>query len=350
GKTSLLNAPPSSNVELRFGGGRKDPNLAQARVQDDRLDRLTEIFQPRSHIPTVVEYVDLSGLARGTARKEGFSPEFISNIKGTDAVLYVSRQFASEEVVHPEGTVDPVRDINIVLDEFLFSDLTVATGRLERLRKQVMKVKDPALLRELDLLERCLAHLEEEQPLSSLELKLEEEKTIRSFAFLTRKPMLVVINIGEEDLAAAIELERNITRQFPEHLKFVVVNARLEAEIAQLPPEDRIIFLADYGLKEAACNRVIQNSYELLGLISFFTVGEDECRAWTVTGGSPASKAAGTIHTDMERGFIRAEVVHYEDFIRAGSLAEARKQGTMKLEGRDYSVRDGDIISIRFNV
>jgi ribosome-binding ATPase len=350
GKTSLFNALTGSNVEVGFGGGKRDPNLAQAKVQDERLDRLTDMFQPERKVPTVIEYVDLSGLVRGAARKEGFSPEFISNIKGTDAVLYLTRQFVNEEIVHSEGSVDPIRDIDIVLDEFLFSDLSVAAGRIERLRKQVMKVKDPALLRELDLLERCQHALENEEPLANLDLKLEEEKVIRSFAFLTRKPMLVALNIAEEDIARTAELENDLINRFPDHLQFVAVSARLEAEIAQLSPEDASLFLDDYEIKETACNRVIQKSYELLGLISFFTVGDDECRAWTVTEGSPAVKAAGVIHSDLERGFIRAEVVHYNDFIEAGSLAEARNQGTLRLEGKEYTVLDGDIISVRFNV
>ncbi len=350
GKTTLFNALTGSEVELGFSGVKKELNLAQARVQDERLDRLHEFFLPRRKVPTVVEYVDLPGLARGTARDQGFTPEFISSIKGTDAVLYIARDFENEEAPHPEGSVDPARDINIVLDEFLFSDLIVATGRIERLQKQIMKVKDPALQRELDLLERCRELLEEERPLSSLQVNYEEEKSLRSFAFLTRKPMLVVLNGGEEGLADAGRRLEEIAAGLPSHLQFAAVCGRLEAEIAQLAPEDAAAFMEDYGLTAAARDRVIQKSYELLGLISFFTIGDDECRAWTLKVGETAPKAAGTVHSDMERGFIRAEVVHWADFIEAGSMAEARKRGTLRLEGKEYVVQDGDIITIRFNV
>ena len=350
GKTTIFNALTGAEVDLGYGGVKKDANLSVAQVPDPRLDYLTEVFKPRRQVNALVEYVDVGGLVPGAARSEGYSPEFLSHIKGTDALLLVARDFAAEEVLHPEGSVDAARDILNALNEFLFSDLAILEGRLERLSKQVMKVRDPELLREKALLEKCRETLEAEKPLREMDLTPAEEKILRSFSFLTLKPLLVVINIHEARLGESGAIAARIREKVGEAVPLLPICGKVEAEIAGLPPGDAAEFLEEYGLSAPARDVIINASYDLLGYISFFTVGEDECRAWTITRGTPAPQAAGVIHSDLERGFIRAEVVHYDDFRKAGSLAEARHRGLLRLEGKEYIVQDGDIINVRFNV
>jgi GTP-binding protein YchF len=328
--------------------GKPGAQVGIAHVPDARLDRLSVMFKPHKHTPAVVRFVDVPGIVKGGAASLNL-PE----LRTMDGLAVVVRGFASDAVPHPEDSVDPSRDLELVETELLLNDLSVAGARLERLAREIGKRKAPELDAERAALERCRAVLEEGTPLRRVELAAEERRLLKGFAFLTLKPLLVVLNAGEgdaADLRGALERSGLARRQGEEGLTLSAVCATLEQELAQLAPEEQPAFLADLGLPDRALDRLLRAAYALLGLVSFFTVGEDECRAWSVTIGTPAVKAAGVIHSDFERGFIRAEVVPWEELLDAGSLAACRTRGTLRLEGKDYVVADGDVITFRFNV
>jgi len=352
GKTTLFNALTSSSGDIEAGAGsKKEANLSNVKVPDPRLDRLHELYPTAKKTPATIEYLDVGGLAKGSTQRKGFIEQFLASLRNVDALLCVLRNFENAAVPHPEGDVEPRRDWRIIEEEFFFADMAILEGRIERLRSELQKVKKPELQKELELLERCFAALESETPLRQLELASEEEKALRGFQFLTAKPVLLVLNIDEAQLAR----ESEITGEFADlsdaaNIGLVCLSAKLEAEIAGLPDEDRDDFRREMGIKEPALNKMIRSSYALLGLISFFTVGEKEVRAWTIRKGNRAQLAAGEIHSDIERGFIRAEVVDYENLNRLGSLTKCREQGVLRLEGKDYIVQDGDVITFRFNI
>ena len=350
GKTTLFNLLTRSGAQTGFAAGKKAVNLGVSRVPDPRVDRLSEIWRPRKTTPATIHYVDVAGVER-SAEGEGLSPETLAHLKNTDALLVVVRAFDSQRVPHPEGSVDPLRDLGALHTEFLLSDLIIVESRLERIAKQAKGRADRDLAREKEVLERCRAILEADRPLRDAELKPDKEKVIRGFQFLTLKPLVIVVNLGEDDMARAEEIVAPVRERW-EGSNAVTVGlcATVEQEISELAPDDARAFLDDLGIATPATDRIIRATYELLGLISFLTMGEDECRAWTIRRGTTAAGAAGTIHTDLERGFIRAEVVSYEDFVEAGTLAACRERGLLRLEGRDYVVQDGDILNIRFNV
>jgi GTP-binding protein YchF len=329
--------------------GRRAAQVGVARVPDERLDRLSALFKPRKHTPATVRFIDVPGVVKGGAQALNL-PE----LRAMDALAVVVRAFAAALVPHPEGTVDPVRDVELVETELLLADLGVVENRLERVRRDLGKRKTPELEAELPLLERCRERLEGGVPLRDLPLVPAEERLLKGFGLLTRKPLLIVLNVGEDDISAlsaegpaALGLE---AWQGRAATHTVAVCATLEEEVSRLAAEDQESFLGELGLPDRALDRLLRSAYELLGLVSFFTVGEDECRAWSIPRGTAAVRAAGEIHSDIERGFIRAEVARWNDLLAAGSVAALRGQGTLRLEGKDYVIQDGDVINFRFAV
>ena len=330
-------------------GGRPEPRVGVARVPDRRVDTLAEMFRPRKTTHATVEYVDVPGVTKG----EGSALVDLPALRGVDALVHVVRAFESDVVPHPEGSVDPLRDAWMLELELILADLGAVERRIERLDANIKKARRAEDVSERELFVRLQQALEAERPLRELELADEDRRRLRSYSLLSEKPVLVVANLSESVIRDAQGFVGGSgLAAFAERpgLALCPVSATIEAEIAQLPAEDARAFMDDLGLAEPGLDRVIRTSYGLLGLISFLTSGEDECRAWTIRRGTRAQAAAGAIHSDLERGFIRAEVVAFEDLVAAGSIAACRDKGTLKLEGKDYLVRDGDVINFRFNV
>ncbi len=340
----LLTGAPSAAPS-----GRPEPRVGVARVPDDRVSALAEIFKPRKKTWATVEYVDVPGVAKG----EGSALVDLPALRGVDALVHVVRAFASDTVPHPEGSVDPLRDAKMLELELILADLGAVERRLEKLVANIKKASRPEDVAERALFLRMKEGLEEERPLRELPMSEEERRRLRNYSLLSEKPVLLVVNLGEAQIReASALLDGSGLVAFAARPGFSLcpVSAPIEAEMAQLAPDDARAFREDLGLAEPGLERVIRSSYALLGLISFLTTGEDECRAWTIRKGTRAQQAASVIHSDIERGFIRAEVVSFEDLVRAGSIAACREKATLRLEGKDYEVRDGDVINFRFNV
>lgn len=351
GKTTVFNALTGGRAETGgFAGSRAAPNIAVVKVPDDRLDRLAELFNPRKTTPADVTYVDVA-IPAGAAREGTVQPDVLAQIRNADALLHVVRGFADPANPAP---ADPWRDVAEVDLEFTIADLQVIEKRLEKLRTSgrhgsAAEREQNAL--EEELLDRIEPHLSDGKPLRAFPLTDDEERRLRGYRFLTQKPVLLVISVDESRLGESAALEADGRARYAQPQADVAVLAgKIEAEIAQLPPDDAALFMEDLGIAEASRGRVIRLTYALLGLFSFFTVGEDECRAWTLATGSTAVDAAAAIHTDLARGFIRAEVVSYPDMIECGSMAEARRRGVLRAEGKAYEVRDGDVVQVLFNV
>ena len=333
-------APPSGRPEARTG---------MARVPGPRVDRLSEMYRPKKETYATVEYVDVPGVGKG----EGSALVDLPALRGVDALVHVVRAFESDMTPHPDGSVDPMRDARMLELELILADLGAVEKRLEKLDSNIKKLNRPEDVSERVLFLKMKEVLEAEKPLRELELSEEERRRLRNYSFLTEKPILLVVNVGEDQMrGASALLESSGLAAFARApgRALCPVAATIEAEVAQLSAEDARAFREDLGLEEPGLDRVIRTSYALLGLISFLTAGEDECRAWTIRKGTKAQVAAGTIHSDIERGFIRAEVVAFDDLVAAGSLAACREKGTLRLEGKEYVVRDGDVINFRFNV
>jgi GTP-binding protein YchF len=355
GKTTVFNALTQAEATTGlFSTGEEEPNLATVKVPDARLDVLTNMFNPKRTVPADVQYYDVAGVAKGIS-EQGMSGRLLGFLSQGAALVHVVRAFDDPAVPHPEGSVDPLRDIETMNLELSFSDLGLIEKRLVRLEAGIPKLRGAEREmneREFAVLKQLRAALEEGTPIRDVELQPEDEKLLRGFGFLTAKPLLILLNLsddllGERSESLIAEAEARFGR------KGVMIDAvagKIEAEIALLDDEDARMFLEDLGISESGRSRVIQRSYELLGLISFFTVGPDECRAWTIAAGTPAVEAAGVIHSDIQRGFIRAEVVSYDDLVETGGLPEARKAGKLRLEGKTYIVQDGDIAHYLFNV
>ncbi len=346
GKTTLFSLLTGHDVAA--GHGKPGAHIGVASVPDPRLDSLSELFKPRKHTPATVRFVDVPGITRGGAQALN-----ISELRTMDGLAVVIRAFPADDVPHPEGSLDPARDLELIETELLLADLTVVSNRLERLDREIGKRKSPELEAERETLTRCKAALDEGRPLRQLDLSAEELRRLKGFTLLSAKPLLVILNVGEGetgDLATAVARAGLGPWQGQPGIVTSVVCATIEQEISRLQPADQAAFLADLGLPDRALDRLLRSAYGLLGLISFFTVGEDECRAWSIPAGTPAVRAAGAIHTDLERGFIRAEVVPWQELLGAGSLAVCRNRGSLRLEGKDYVVQDGDVITVRFNV
>jgi ribosome-binding ATPase len=345
GKTTLFRILTHAHG-AGLDSGKPGAHVGVVRVPDARLDRLAEMYQPKKTVHASVEYVDTPGSVIDLAR----SGLQTASLREMDALAHVVRAFEDPALPPAGGSLDPKRDIENVELELMLSDLAVVEKRLERLEKDLKKQKNPALEKEFQALRASKEALEKQTPLRELARDAEEEKIIRGFTFLSSKPMLYVVNLGEKDAAranAAEEFARQAgLRQRPK-TEASAVCGKVEAELAELDESDAGEFLASYGLTESAVARLIRSSYHLLGLISFFTVGEDECRAWTIRAGTTAVEAAGEVHSDLQKGFIRAEVVKFDDLVASGSLAEARSRGVLKLEGKEYVVNDGEIVHIR---
>lgn len=352
GKTTLFNALTGAAVEVgSWSGGKREAHIGVVKVPDERLDFLHTHFPTAKKIPAVIEYVDLAGFEKGISESTKTLSELLNDLKNVDALVSVIRAFENESVPHPEGSVDPWRDYQNLETEFILSDMAILENRITRLENQLRKKKNDREQKELELLKRCMSVLESEQPLRSLDFSAEEAKILRGYQFLTEKPQIVVLNINESDIGKEEQiLQPFLEMQASPRTAFVALSAEIEMEISQLNPEDAEIFLEDLGLRAPALERLIQTTYNLLGLISFFTIGDDEVRAWTIRQNTKAPQAAGAVHSDMERGFIRAEVVAYDAYKAHGSLARCKDAGVLRLEGKEYVVQDGDIISFRFNV
>ena len=355
GIIGLSSAGKSSLFQLLTGapaappGGRPEPRMGVARVPDARVERLAEMYKPKKKTLATVDYVDVPGVAKG----EGSALVDLPALRGVDALVHVVRAFESDLAPHPDGSVDAMRDARMLELELILADLGAVEGRLERLEASIKKLNKPEDVAERVLFLKMKEALEAEKPLRELALSDEERRRLKNYSFLSEKPMLLVLNVGEDQMKDADALlEKTGLAAFAAApgRALCPVSATIEAEVAQLSPEDARAFREDLGLKEPGLDRVIRTSYALLGLVSFLTAGEDECRAWTIRKGTRAQLAAGTIHSDIERGFIRAEVVAFDDLVAAGSLAACRDKGTLRLEGKDYIVRDGDVINFRFNV
>ncbi len=346
GKTTLFSL--LTGHEPGADHGKPSVHVGIAQVPDPRLDQLSALFKPKKHTPATVRFVDVPGITKG-----GSASLNLPELRTMDGLAVVARGFPSETVPHPEGGLAPARDLELVETELLLNDLSVASNRLERLGRDLLKRRTAELEAERDALERCRAALETGTPLRRAELSPDERRLLKGFAFLTLKPMLVVLNAGESDagdLPGAIHRSGLSGLGSQPGVAVSAVCATIEQEISRLAPDDQAAFLADLGLPDRALDRLLQAAYALLGLISFFTAGDDECRAWSIPAGTHAVKAAGVIHSDFERGFIRAEVVPWRELLEAGSFAACRPRGTLRLEGKDYVVQDGDVITFRFNV
>ena len=348
GKTTLFRLLTRAGDAGGRTDGRDDATVGLARVPDPRLDRLTGLFSPRKHTPATVNFVDMAsrrGAGAGTLVD-------VTPYRTADALLHVVRAFRDDAVPHPAETIDPERDAGALEDELILADLAVAERRIERIDKDRRKGAWKGDAAEIDVLRRCAGALEDGTPLRALELGTADTKRLRGFQFLSAKPLLLVVNVDEADAAVstgdavrAAGLDGFVQRPA---VRALTVCAKIELEIAELDPEDAAAFLADLGLRETGLDRVIRAAYDLLGYLSFFTAGEDECRAWSIPAGTVAQDAAGEIHSDLARGFIRAEVVACERLLARGSLAACRRHAEVRLEGKEYVVRDGDVINVRF--
>ena len=340
----LTGAAPSAHH-----AARGEAQIAVSRVPEARLDRLAAMYRPKKTTPATIEYLDLPAVEKGHAAD--VLP--LDQLRTADALAHVVRAFEDDAVPHTEGSLDPARDVATLETEFILADHSIAERRVEKLDLLARKTNRDEDKRDLELMRKVLSHLEREIPLRNVEFDEAERLGLRGYTFLSLKPLLIVVNAGEGDAArlgegaSAFGLDGVAGRPATE---VVALSAKIESELAELSPEDRRAFMADLGIRESALDRLIRASYHLLGRMSFFTAGESECRAWTIPRGTHARTAAGVIHSDMERGFIRAEVVTFDDLIAAGSWGATRERGTLRLEGRDYVVRDGDVIVFRFNV
>ena len=356
GKSTVFNALTRAEAATGTYGGADEPNLATVKVPDARLDVLTEMFKPQRKVPADVQYLDVAGMAKGIAEK-GMSGSLLNNLSQADALLHVVRAFEDPNVPHGDGSVDPVRDIETIDLELLFADLGRVENRLQRIASQLPKQRGQereATEREKALMEKLKGSLEADIPLRDVlgEIDPDDLKTMRGFGFLSAKPLLLLLNLGEDQLGAVGErLVTDVRGRFERTGVGVEgLAGQIEMEIGRLEPDDAVVFMADLGIVESGLDRVIRRSFELLGLMPFFTVGPDECRAWTIRRGETAVEAATAIHSDIARGFIRAEIVAYDDLIATGGLNEAKKVGKFRREGRDYVFQDGDVVNFLFNV
>jgi GTP-binding protein YchF len=351
GKTVLFSALTGLTPQFSHISGKIEVHRGVVEVPDPRLDELTKIFKPKKQVNATIQYLEVGGLEKDSGKGKGFDPQFLTLLKNTDALCVVIRMFEDKIFPHPLGSIDSVRDIQIIETEFILSDLGIVENRIQRLEKQIMKGKTEEDVKALDLMKKCQTLLEEEHPLREIDFSEQEEKEMRGYQFLSAKPVIFTINYGEQDIPQEgkilDKLKDLVSRK---GVEITGLSAKVEMEISQLEADDKILFLEELGISEPASHKLIKKSYGLLGLISFFTVGDPECHAWTIKKNTPVQKAAGSVHSDLERGFIRAEVINYSDFTELKSMAKCREKGILRLEGKEYIVQDGDIVTVRFNV
>jgi GTP-binding protein YchF len=351
GKSTLFNAlvANAKATAANFPFCTIEPNVGVVAVPDERLQVLAEISSSAEIVPTRVEFVDIAGLVKGASQGEGLGNQFLANIREVDAIVHVVRCFENDDIIHVSGSVDPVRDIEVINLELALADLGQIEKRIDRARKQARGNKELQL--EVDALEKLLTVLNEGKQARSVELTEDEELVVKPLGLLTRKPIIYAANVSEDDLAggnAWVEQVRQLAIQ--ENAQVVVVSAQVESELIELPPEEQADFLESLGVQEGGLKSLIRATYELLGLRTYFTTGPKETRAWTIKTGMLAPQAAGVIHTDFERGFIRAETVAYDDLVSAGSMGAAKEKGLVRSEGKEYTVQEGDVMLFRFNV
>ncbi|MGG6297664.1 redox-regulated ATPase YchF [Leptolyngbya sp. AN02str] len=351
GKSTLFNAVVANAKAqaANFPFCTIEPNTGVVAVPDERLNKLAKISSSAEIIPARVEFVDIAGLVKGASKGEGLGNQFLANIREVDAIVHVVRCFENDDIIHVAGSVDPVRDIEVINLELALADLSQLEKRVDRTRKQAKTSKDAQV--EMGVLEKLLVVLNEGKSARLVELTEEEEALIKPLGLLTRKPVIYATNVSEDDLATGnewVEQVRAIAAQ--ENAQVVVVSAQVESELVELPPEEQTDFLEALGVTEGGLKTLIRATYELLGLRTYFTTGPKETRAWTIRTGMVAPQAAGVIHTDFERGFIRAETVAYKDLISTGSMAAAKEKGLVRSEGKEYVVQEGDVMLFRFNV
>lgn len=354
GKSTLFNSLTKAGAEsANYPFCTIDPNVGVVAVPDERIKLLGELYHTKKVTPAVIEFVDIAGLVKGASKGEGLGNQFLANIREVDAIVHVVRCFEDSNIVHVDGSINPLRDIETINLELIFSDIEILERRIAKVSRGAKN--DKAQAKELALAERIKAHLEDGKMAKSFVTEDEDEIAWRiGYNLLTDKPVIFAANVAEEDLVSdgadndGVKAVREYAAN--EGFEIFVICAQIEQEIAELDDEEKQMFLEDLGLRESGLDKLIAASYRLLGLISFLTAGEDECRAWTIKEGTKAPQAAGKIHTDFERGFIRAEVVNYKDLLENGSLAAAKEKGVVGLEGKEYVVKDGDVILFRFNV
>lgn len=349
GKTTIFNLLTGAGVEAGYGA-KGSANVGVGKVPDARIDKLSRIFNPKKTTYATIQFTDIAGLETSASGQKSRTSEFLSAIRNADCLVHIVRAFQSDIVPHVEGSIDPMRDLETVQNELLLTDWGFVETRLERIEKNRMKSSEAA--KEEPVLRRCMEALEEGRPLSTVEFTEDEERLMVGYTFFTRKPMIVVVNLDEDQLVSKdYPRKEELSRWCSEHgIPLLEMSAEVELEINQLEEDDRSAFMEEYGLTETGIERLARAAYHHLGLISFFTVGEDEVRAWTIRQGATAKEAGGKIHSDIARGFIRAEVCSYDDFIQYGSLTALKEKGLLRLEGKDYIVQDADIMSFRFNV
>lgn len=350
GKTTIFNALTHGKADTAHSGA----HIGVAKIPEPRLERLTDMLHPKRVVQAEVKYIDIGASVKGMAKDLAISGELLNQLSQSDALINVVRAFADESVPHPDGSVDVERDIPATDLELAFSDLVILERRLQKLELS-LKAAKPAerqgFLREQELLKRINMELEKETPIRELSLTPEESRAIAGYQFLSAKPILTAVNVGEDQLARATDLEVEFSQRYSgPKCGLVTICGELESELTQLEAADAEVFRAEWGITESGTNRILKKSFQLLGLISFFSTASDEIRAWPIPNGTVAVKAAGKIHSDMERGFIRAEVINFDDLMKCDSLAEARKKGLLRLEGKNYTIRDGDVVTFLFNV
>ncbi len=355
GKSTLFNSLTKAGAEsANYPFCTIDPNVGIVPVPDERLKKLGDMYHSKKVTPAVIEFVDIAGLVKGASKGEGLGNQFLANIREVDAIVHVVRCFEDDNIVHVDGSIQPVRDIETINLELIFSDIEILERRIAKTSKGARN--DKALAKELDFLEKIKEHLESGKMAKTLTLSDDEDEAewFKSYNLLTAKPVIYAANVAEDDLSddgASNRFVQEVRKQAAEEQsKVFVICAQIEQEMAELDDEERAMFLEELGLEEFGLEKLIRASYSILGLISYLTAGEDETRAWTIIKGTKAPQAAGKIHTDFERGFIRAEVVNYQDLLDCGSLSAAKEKGIVGLEGKDYIVKDGDVMLFRFNV
>ncbi|MDY4608042.1 MAG: redox-regulated ATPase YchF [Eubacterium sp.] len=353
GKSTLFNAITNAGAQsANYPFCTIEPNVGMVSVPDERLDKLAEMYHPNKFTPATIEFVDIAGLVKGASKGECLGNKFLSHIREVDAIIHVVRCFENDDITHVDGSIDPARDIDTINLELILSDLDILSRRVDS-RKKAMK-GDKTIAGEVEFLDRLVSEMEQGKTARAVEMTDDEKEYLKEVSLLTIKPVIYACNMGENDFADGIDNNKyyNIVKEIAaaEGAETFPICAEMEAEIAELEPDEKEAFLEDMGLEKSGLDRLIKKSYSLLGLISYLTAGKPEVRAWTIKKGTKAPQAAGKIHTDFERGFIRAEVVSFDDLMACGSMAVAKEKGLVRSEGKDYVMKDGDIVLFRFNV